>query len=345
MVASDLTRCWLLLLLRVTSVAATVFATANISTVPADPRDILQGQLMVEDGYLDQPYCTILATGRWVCTITANSKPEGSDGEHVSVLWSDDRGASWSPLVHVEPAPVFEQLDNAYSLLVASDAGAGVAVGGAQRLYCIYNMNTQNITSFPSGERIARTDMMGSFQMRYSDDGGATWSASRYPVPFRLTSIDYGNDWKGNTTIMWSVDQVKSRDGIAYFAFTKIGHYMMGPPEELWLMTSDNILSEADPAAIRWTLLPHGDHGVRPIVGFENTNIEEVCVICGVCACVVVRLCQIFSEERGDETNAGAVRSKCFFVCLSVCVSDSRRCLRHDCIIATTTIAQAYCHF
>ena len=40
-------------------------------------------------------------------------------------------------------------------------------------------------------------------------------------------------------------------------------------------MASPNILSEADPSAIEWVLLPHGDHGVRPIAGFENTNIEE----------------------------------------------------------------------
>ena len=76
---------------------------------------------------------------------------------------------------------------------------------------------------------------------------------------------------------MWTVDQLKVRDGVAYFAFTKIGKYMLGPPEEMWIMASPNILTEPNASLIEWTLLPHGEHGVKPIAGFENTNIEEVC--------------------------------------------------------------------
>ena len=85
--------------------------------------------------------------------------------------------------------------------------------------------------------------MMGGYFLRYSDDEGATWSSRRYPVPFRLTSIDTHNEWNGTTTIGWSVDQLKVRDGVAYFAFTKIGKYLLGPPESLWVLKSANLLS------------------------------------------------------------------------------------------------------
>jgi len=32
---------------------------------------------------------------------------------------------------------------------------------------------------------------------------------------------------------MWTVDQIKVRDGTVYFAFTKIGDYVQNPPEEV----------------------------------------------------------------------------------------------------------------
>ena len=43
--------------------------------------------------------------------------------------------------------------------------------------------------------------------MRYSDDGGATWSTERYKVPIRVTSIDKQNPWHGNTLQGWTVSK------------------------------------------------------------------------------------------------------------------------------------------
>ena len=48
---------------------------------------------------------------------------------------------------------------------------------------------------------VARVDMMGKFVMRYTDDRGETWSSEQYLVPYRLTSIDYKNEWHGNVTV------------------------------------------------------------------------------------------------------------------------------------------------
>ena len=138
-----------------------------------DSRNLFNGTLMVESGYLDQPYCDVVrASGRWVCTITGNAKPEGSSGEHVSALWSDDQGATWSTPVAVEPSPVNVELDNAYSMTLATPATG--------RVYTIYNMNLANTsTDGPGGPHISRTDMLGGFFMRYSEDQGATWSETR----------------------------------------------------------------------------------------------------------------------------------------------------------------------
>ena len=51
-------------------------------------------------------------------------------------------------------------------------------------------------------------------------------------------------------TIAWTVDQIKVRGGAAYFAFTKIGKYLLGPPESLWVLRSANILNVTDAAEI-----------------------------------------------------------------------------------------------
>jgi hypothetical protein len=219
----------------------------------ADPRDIYNGTVMLHDSYLDQPYCDIIpSTGRWVCTVTDNSKPEGSMGEHVACIWSDDEGRTWSKPVSVEPAPNNTLLANAYSMTIVAPGMGRTSTGApTERVYAIYNMNTQNITHDGStGPRISRTDMLGRFWMRYSDDSGETWSQERYLVPYRLTSIDKNNEFGGNVTIMWTVDQLKVRGGVAYFAFTKIGKYLLGPPEELWVMASPNLLSESDASKV-----------------------------------------------------------------------------------------------
>jgi hypothetical protein len=79
--------------------------------------------------------------------------------------------------------------------------------------------------------------------------------------------------------LSWTVDQMKVRDGVVYFAFTKIGKYMLGPPESLWVMRSPNLLSATDAANVTWELLPDGDAGIRPMRGKEDTHLEEAHVV------------------------------------------------------------------
>ena len=133
-----------------------------------DWRNYTAGQLMLRDSYLDQPYCVqwsnASVSNRWVCAITRNSFPEGSAGEHVEALYSDDAGTSWVVGVRLEPS---SNLTNAYSTLILTDSG---------RILAVYNMNLDNVTHFPSGAKVTRDDMIGHYVMRFSDDGGETWS-------------------------------------------------------------------------------------------------------------------------------------------------------------------------
>jgi hypothetical protein len=210
---------------------------------------------MQRAAYNDQPYCTFLPSrSRWLCVITTNAGArEGGAGEHMESLFSDDAGRTWSAGAPIEPAPL--ALTNAYGTVVQTDYG---------RVYCIYNFNAQNVTRSPAGAPLPRTDELGEFALRFTDDGGATWSAARYAVPYRATAIDRGNTWNGSVRIMWSVDQVAARNGSTFHAFTKIGTYPQSPPEEVFILSSPNLLSARDPAAVAWAHHPEGDTGLRP---------------------------------------------------------------------------------
>jgi hypothetical protein len=61
-----------------------------------DPRLLSNGQLVLEDSYLDQFYCSA-ENSSWVCTITRSSIGlEGGPGIHVEAWVSNDGGTTWS---------------------------------------------------------------------------------------------------------------------------------------------------------------------------------------------------------------------------------------------------------
>jgi len=111
-----------------------------------DPRDISNGTVMMATGYLDQPYC-VQSTGRtpaeWTCIITAGNVHEGGNGEHMVAVTSTDAGRTWSTPVLLEPNTT---IDNAYGTIVISPKN---------RIYCIYNMNLDNVTPLPDGKPLS----------------------------------------------------------------------------------------------------------------------------------------------------------------------------------------------
>ena len=52
-------------------------------------------------------------------------------------------------------------------------------------------------------------------------------------IPRRQTALDRSNTFAGKTQIFWNVDQIKTRNGTAYFMYTKIGQYTQNPPEQV----------------------------------------------------------------------------------------------------------------
>jgi len=213
-----------------------------------DPRNIRTGLPIPVEGYCDQPYVVITKDGSWLCTLTTGPGHEGATGEHMVSTLSKDQGRTWSPLVAIEPG---DGPESSYGVPVITPGG---------RVYVIYDYNGDRIEKL-DGKKI-RADMLGWYVFKYSDDNGLTWSKERYRIPMRQSACDLANQWQGKVQVFWGIDKPNVVEGCVYFAFTKLGRYMLEKGEG-WFYRSDNLLTEPDPAKIRWEMLPDGDHGLR----------------------------------------------------------------------------------
>ena len=68
----------------------------------SDFRDQLNGKLIFQRGYVDQPYVVVLDDGSWLCVFTTNAGKEGSGGQYIVSIVSHDQGQSWSDTVRIE---------------------------------------------------------------------------------------------------------------------------------------------------------------------------------------------------------------------------------------------------
>ena len=215
-----------------------------------DWRNIRNGHEIPDENYCDQPYVVVTDDGNWLCTLTTGEGREGDLGQHVVSTISTDHGETWSELTDIEPADGPEA-----SWVTPLKVPTG-------RIYAFYNYNGDNVHSFPDSDRHLRADMLGWWCYRYSDDHGRTWSDERYRIPMRVTACDRANQWNGKVQIFWGIDEPSIAGDVAYFAFTKLGRYMLDNGEG-WLFRSEDILTESDPDEVDFTLLPEGQHGIR----------------------------------------------------------------------------------
>ncbi len=230
----------------------------------ADPRDIARGLPIVSEGYCDQPYVVVTRDGNWLCVLTTGKGEEGQRGQHVVSTISKDHGKTWSRPVDIEPADGPE----------ASWVIPLVTPGG--RVYAFYDYNGDRVSTLRG--KPARADMLGWYVYRYSDDHGKSWSRERYRLPMRLTACDRANDWNGEVQIFWGICKPQIINNGMVFSFTKLGRYLLENGEG-WLYRSDNILTESDPAKLRFDLWPEGDRGIRsPEFGSiqEEHNLVQV---------------------------------------------------------------------
>ncbi len=243
-------------LLAVGAMAATSLQSRQIGDLAAsDPRNIRNGLQIPALNYCDQPYVVVTTNGTWIVVMTTGSGHEGSGGQHIVSSCSTDQGRSWSPLSAIEP-PDGPEASWVVPLLTSYG-----------RIYAFYSYNGDQIHSMPGSPSRIRTDMLGWYCFKFSDDNGRSWSQQRYRIPLPVTACDLANQWGGKVQIFWGIDKPKVQNGIVHFAFTKLGRYMLDNGEG-WIVTSDNLLTERDPDKLRFNILPEGDNGIRnPLLG------------------------------------------------------------------------------
>ncbi|MBC7366757.1 MAG: hypothetical protein H7343_08075 [Undibacterium sp.] len=229
------------------------------SDIPQNWRNIASGRTIPDEDYADQPYIVKADDGAWVCVITTAGGHEGATSQHVVATRSSDFGRTWSPLIAIEPSGPPE---SSYVTLLKTPAG---------RLYAFYNYNGDNLRAVKRTDGVMekRVDTLGQFVFKYSDDHGKTWSAQRQEIPIRETAVDRANIYGGKVRFFWHVGRPLIHAGAAYVTLHKVGNF--GPTfmtkSEGNFLRSDNILTERDPAKIRWETLPDGDIGLRAPVG------------------------------------------------------------------------------
>ena len=212
-----------------------------------------------DESYCDQPYSVINKSGEWVVVLTTGAGVEGEPGQHIVSTISKDKGKSWSPLVDIEPASGPE----------ASWVNPLIIPSG--RIYVFYTYNSENLREIlnSDGNPIKRVDTFGKMMMKFSDDGGYSWSDKRYEVPIRNFEIDRNNIYKGEIQFWWSIALPIIHGNGVYLPLSKVGNFGEGFMESGSgaIVYSLNILTEKDPEKIKWETLPDGDLGLLPPEG------------------------------------------------------------------------------
>lgn len=242
----------------------------------SDPRNIKNGWEIPTATYSDQPYIVKTDDGAWLCCVTTGVGREGEPGQTVMTMRSTDLGQTWSAPVPVEPA---DGPEASYAVMLKTPAG---------RIYIFYNHNTDNIRQIPAepspwfpGGVCKRVDSLGYFVFKYSDDGGRTWSARRYPIPVREMDIDRTNLFGGKVRYFWNVGKPFIHGGAAFVSLHKVGGIGEGffTRSEGVLLKSANLLTERDPERIVWETLPDGDFGLRTPPGGGPIAEEQSYVV------------------------------------------------------------------
>lgn len=259
-----MTACWI----------CSVLLTA--APIPADVRDIRNGWEIPTLTYADQPYIVKTDDGAWLCALTTGTAHEGAPGQNVATLRSTDLGRTWSEPVFVEP---LDGPETSYAVLLKVPGG---------RVYVFYNHNTDNVREIPLDRGpdlppgvCKRVDSLGYFVFKFSDDGGRTWSAKRYPIPAREMDIDRQNPFQGKIRYFWNVGKPFLHGGAAFVSLHKVGGIGEGffTRSEGVLLKSENMLTERDPDKIAWDTLPDGDFGLRTPPGGGPIAEEQSYVV------------------------------------------------------------------
>ena len=253
--------------------------------------DIATGNEIPSEGYCDQPYVVKLADGTWLCTMTTGKGHEGQMGQHIVSCRSHNRGRTWSPHVDIESA---DEPEASWVMPYLTEYG---------RVYAFYTYNAENMREVIGGGK--RVDTLGEYAVKYSDDGGLSWSQKRWFIPVRETAVDRNNPYQGKVRFFWGVGKPMRHKGAMYLGFSKVGEFGKGfiATSESWFLQCRNIETERDPAKLVWELLPEGDKGLTSPEGPIAEEVNLVSLSDGSLFCTYRTIaghpCHAYSRDNG----------------------------------------------
>lgn len=235
-----------------------------------DSRLIRGGITIPARYYADQPYVVRTARGDWLCVLTTGDGLEGSRGQHVISIRSEDHGKTWSEPVCIEPSSGPE----------ASWVVPLILPSGRIVVFYVYNMDDirELPTENPPGVT-NRMDSHGHYVFRWSDDEGRSWSKQRGLIPVREFDIDRENSTGGRVRLFWNVGKPKIIRNSVILPLHKVGGFGHGwfIRSEGAFVRSDDLLTVQNPLDASWITLPDGNIGLRTPDG-GGPIAEEQCI-------------------------------------------------------------------
>ena len=230
-----------------------------------------------------QPYIAFTSKGTWIVCWTQTSEevePGFRPDQRAVCSRSTNGGLSWSKEIVIEP-PDTQEL----SLPPQPDYGGGGYAfigtdkheGGSPTVE--KGLCRARVPAWPTIFTIPYTDRTyifywyntngniyrdaGHLYFKYSDDDGLSWS-ERYQVPIPRTDIDdAGLDMHG-----WNYGApIILPNGKVMLSFTKIQPTTVPKLFENWrtevfFLVAENLLTEPDPAQLKFTTYPEGQYGL-----------------------------------------------------------------------------------
>lgn len=260
-----------------------------------DPRRLDAGWPIPAENYIDQPYVVVLPDGAWLCVLTTGQGHEGQGGQHVVSTRSSDSGRTWSEPIDIEPA---DGPEASWVMPLLAPSG---------RVYAFYVYNADNLREVKcvDGTSISRVDSLGELMVRYTDDGGRSWSPRRYRVPMREFQCDRDNAYGGKVRFFWGVGKPILDGGVAYVSQSKVHGFGYGffVGNEGVILRSDNLAGEPDPDRIVWETLPDGEVGLRSPGGPVSAENNLVALSDGSLYCTYRTIdghpCHAYSRDGG----------------------------------------------
>jgi hypothetical protein len=192
--------------------------------------------------------CTVrFADGMWLTTWSQGSA-ECAPDEYIVFATSHDSGRTWSAPQRIIGWRTEWQERIAY--------GIPFLVPKTERLYLFFFIDHR----IPAGQRPVVPERNG-LHFIHSDDRGTTWSEPR-KVPVRLPEFSFApghaHFWVNHSPVHLPTGEV-----VFTVSLSPHGKYWQLGVAEVRTIHCENILTEPEPAKLRFRVLPEGETGIR----------------------------------------------------------------------------------